>query len=492
MTFSAETQLARAAQASWAALSLRQRLQPVRQIRRWLVERRDELTQAMLQDVDRPPAETLATDILPSASACKYLLTEAPKILRDRYARRTPLWLYEPFASQVVVRRPHGVVGIIGTWNYPLFLNLVPILHATTAGNAVLWKPSEQTTALASVLSRWLQQAEFPTGLIHTLPTTRDAGPQLLESDLDFLHFTGSETVGRQIARRLGERLIPSVLELSGVDACIVLPDADLDLAARSIWYALTLNRGQTCLAVRRILVHADAEAGLIERLRAWAAQGKPLKLQTTGQLTQAERLLAQAMPRPVVTTPGEAPPGTIRPTILLQATPDLALCQEALFAPLAALMTFRTPDELIQLHEASGFGLGCAIFTEGDSLDGRNYVHRLRVGLVHGNDVIVGSAHPSTPLTARGRSGWGATQGDEGLLAMTVPQTIAPRESLSRPHLDAGLHPHEADQDLMTGLLRFTHAPGWLERFSGLLQMLRAGFRARNRASATPKTDTQ
>ena len=480
MSFPEETQAARTAQVSWAALPLKRRLESVARLRTLLVERRDALTAAMLADAERQPAETLATDVMPSASACKYLLTDAKRILKDRVADRTPLWLMG--SNDVVLRRPHGVVGIIGTWNYPLFLNLVPIVHALTAGNGVLWKPSENSVQLAVVLNDLFREAGYPAGLVQTLPATRDGGPMLAEADIDFLHFTGSEAVGRKLASRLGERLIPSVLELSGVDACIVMPDTDIPLAARSAWYGLTLNKGQTCLAVRRIFVHADVAETFCDELRKHAAKSGPMRVLKESQVEQAERLLAEAVGLNTIAAPGTPGDREFSPTVILNASPKLGVCNEAIFAPLAALMTFRTVEELIALNDECKFGLGCSLFSDGKFADGRMLVPRLKVGVVTGDDVIAGTAHPATPLAGRGRAGWGATQGNEGLLAMTVPQVISVRSGFFRPHIDAALNPHPGDAGLLEGMLSFTHGRGLRERARGLVQMIRGIMATRKR----------
>ena len=474
--FAAETHAARAAQVSWAALPLRHRLRPVRELRALLVEHRDALTAAIEADVERPPAEVVATDVLPSASACKYLLTDAARILRDRRAGRTPLWLMR--SHDVVARRPRGVVGVVGTWNYPLFLNLVPVAHALTAGNAVLWKPSENTPRFAAEFARLFAAAGYPAGLLQTLPATREAGPQLAEASIDFLHFTGSEAVGRKLAARLGERLIPSVLELSGCDALVVTPDADVKLAARAAWYGLTLNKGQTCLAVRRMLVHGDVRDAFVAELRGHAAKSRPLRLLKAGQVGQAHRLLAEAGRRDAVTAPGTPGDREFAPTVVLDADPTLGVCREALFAPLAALMTYRTADELLALDAACPYALGASVFGTLDA----GTASRLRVGVVTGNDVIVGTAHPATPLTGRGSSGWGSTQGDEGLLEMTVPQVVSARGGRFRPHLDAALAPRPGDDAIVEGTLRLTHGRGVGERLRGLTQMLRGVWAVRKR----------
>ena len=164
-------------------------------------------------------------------------------------------------SRDVVHRRPWGVVGIIGTWNYPVFLNAIQVAQALVAGNAVLWKPSENVPRTADLTHALFLEAGFPPDLFHKLPATREAGPQLAEAEVNHIVFTGSDAVGRKLAARLGERLVPSTLELSGCDAMFVLADANVEMAARAAWFGVTLNRGQTCIAVRRIFVHAGSIA---------------------------------------------------------------------------------------------------------------------------------------------------------------------------------------------------------------------------------------
>src|SRR5439155_9998895 len=122
---------------------------------------------------------------LPLATACRFLERQAGALLRPRRVpgRQRPLWLWGQ--GDTVHRRPRGVVGIIGTWNYPLLLNGVQILQAVVAGNAVVWKPSEVAPASAAALAGLLARAGLPADLVHTLPATREGGRQLAEADMD-------------------------------------------------------------------------------------------------------------------------------------------------------------------------------------------------------------------------------------------------------------------------------------------------------------------
>lgn len=433
-SFAAESARARLAQTRWAHVPVRQRLKAVREFRHLLVERCDALTAAVNADLDRPPDEVIATDVLPTAAAAKFLERHAGRILKPRKVGWRPLWLAG--CRDVVHRRPHGTVGVVGTWNYPLFLNAVPILHAAAAGNAVLWKPSENAPRFAAVLAELLRDAGFPPDLIVTLPATREAGPLLAEADVDFVHFTGSDVVGRKLAARLGERLIPSALELSGCDAAFVLADADVELAARAAWYGATLNRGRTCMAVRRAFVQRGVYDDFVKRVPS-------------------------------------------SPELILNPPRDHPALRESTFTPRLAVVPFDTLDDALRLHATCAFKLTAAIFTR-DLSAARELAARLPVGSVTINDVIVPTAHPGTPFGGRGASGWGVTQGADGLLAMTTPQAVTVRKGRFRPHLDEAVSPDPATADILRGLLRATHGRRWRDWFGGVRQLVRGVRRKR------------
>jgi acyl-CoA reductase-like NAD-dependent aldehyde dehydrogenase len=395
----------------------------------------------------------------------------------------------------VIHHRPWGVVGIIGTWNYPIYLNVGQIAQALVAGNAVLWKPSENVPRTSELTLALFRDAGFPPGVLQVLPATRDAGPQLAETDVDHIVFTGSDVVGRKLAARLGERLIPSTLELSGCDAMFVLPDADITMAARAAWFGLTINRGQTCIAVRRIFVQReklDAFAGALGPL----VRANPLGLVLWSQKAQAERLIEDATKRGAVALPfplagasellgatkdadppakgeGESKTSAMRPIFLLNVPPDAALCHEACFAPLAAIIPFDKVEEALTMAKQSPFGLAASIFTA-DIAKAKELAGQIPAGHVTINDVLAPTGHPATPFGGRGASGWGVTQGTEGLLAMTTPQAVTVHKGTFRPHFDEAAKPDPATETILRGLLRWTHARGLRTKLKGLWQMVR------------------
>ena len=485
--FADEVAACRAAQRSWSRLTVRERLRPIRKLRHLIVEHTDEICAAIEADIGRPAVEVVGTELLPAAAALKFLEREAARVLKPRRIgwRLRPTWLLG--CRDIVHRRPWGVVGIIGTWNYPIYLNVGQIAQALVAGNGVLWKPSENAPRTADLTHRLFLDAGFPSALFARLPATREGGSQLAEAEVDHVVFTGSDRVGRVLAARLGERLIPSTLELSGCDAMFVLEDANLAMAAKAAWFGLVLNRGQTCIAVRRIFVHRSRAVAFADALRPFLDAAKPLPLVTSGQVDQAKRLIDDAEKKgATLLREGEAPaepwlaarqeprpPDSILPTILLDATANMAICREASFAPIACIIPFDTIDNAVSLAAQSPYGLSASIFTD-DLNVAEQLAARIPSGSVVINDVIAATAHPATPFGGRGASGWGVTQGPEGLLAMTVPQVVTVRKGTFRPHLDETTSPDPATWDILHGLLRATHGRGFRDWIGGIRELIR------------------
>ncbi len=503
--FSAEVAAARVAQEAWAKRTVRDRLTHVRNLRALLVERMADVGAAIHADVGRPALEIAGSEVLPSTAALKFLEKRAARILAPRRVSMwdRPVWLAG--CRDAVHYRPWGVVGVIGTWNYPVYLNVGQIAPALVAGNAVLWKPSENTPRTAEVIHALFRDAWFPPNLLQTLPATREAGPQLAEADVDHVVFTGSDVVGRKLAARLGERLIPSTLELSGCDAMFIFADADIEMAAKGVWFGMTINRGQTCVAVRRIFVQKTKVDALVAALKPLFDRAGPMGLVMDSQRAHAERLIQDAVTRgasviaknlspqpPPLRREGEpeseAPPflgeglgrgSSLPPTLLLNTPADTAICREACFAPVAAVIPFDTVEDALALAKQSPFGLSASVFSA-DVAAAEAFAARVPSGSVIVNDLLAATAHPGTPFGGRGASGWGVTQGPEGLLAMTSPQVVTVHKGTTRRHLDDAVNPDPATADLLDGLIKLTHARGFRARLAGFWQMVKGARKKR------------
>lgn len=467
-----------AAAPAWAALAVPERLQPVRRLRQLLVERADDLARILSAEIGKSAEEAVGGDLLPLAAHCRFLERRAARVLaRRRYGvwdRPAFLWGYRP----TVHRRPWGLVGIIGTWNYPLYLNGVQITSALVAGNVVLWKPSELAAQSAEALVSLVRDAGFPAGILQLAGHEREDGAAMLEAPLDYLVFTGSAAVGRTIAERLGQRLIPSTLELSGCDALIALPDAALERVVQAAWFGMLYNRGQTCVAVRRLLVPAAWQDRIVQRLAERLQTAAPVRLRTSQQCVTAESLLAQARAAGarVLRPEAAAAPPDFLPAVVAGAAPTLDVVRADFFAPVLAVMPYKRVEDIPSLVSTSRFGLEAKIFTT-DLDAARRLAARLPIGLIAVNDVLTALADPRTSLGGRGQSGWGVTQGEEGLLAMTVPQTVSIRHGNYRPHLLAPGQRGAFTAAALQHLLAALYGQGSWRRVKALLGLVRESF---------------
>jgi acyl-CoA reductase-like NAD-dependent aldehyde dehydrogenase len=262
-----------------------------------------------------------------------------------------------------------------------------------------------------------------------------------------------------------------------------VLEDADVALAAKAAWFGVTVNRGQTCIAVRRVLVHRSRYEAFIEALRPLVATTPPLRLALASQVRQVKQLLQQARDERARILAGgvdtsRSPDGEMCALcVILDARPEMAIWQEASFAPLMAMLPFDTIEEALTLDAACRFGLGASVFTDNPAR-ALELAARLRAGMVSINDVVVPATHPATPFGGRGASGWGVTQGAEGLLQMTVPQVVSVRGGRFRPHYDPPGSNRLSQPQTLRALLEWKHAGSWWGRWRGFFRFLRSLWR--------------
>jgi succinate-semialdehyde dehydrogenase/glutarate-semialdehyde dehydrogenase len=344
------------------------------------------------------------------------------------------------------LQHPKGVVGFLTPWNYPITLAASDAIPALLAGNAALIKPDVQTSLSALWVIDVLHEAGVPANVVQVVTGEGPVVGPMVTDRVDYVMFTGSTRVGREIAARCGERLIGCSLELGGKNAMIVRADADIDRAAEIAVRASFSNSGQLCISMERMYIHTDVYAAFREAFAA-RVQGMVLadgigwrggmgSLISARQLARVQQHVDDAVSRGARVVAGGTPrpdigPFTFEPTVLEGVTEDMILCDEETFGPVVALYEVHSDEEAIRKANDTAYGLNAAVITR-DRARGRTIARQLKSGTVNINEGF-GPAWGSlrAPMGGMGDSGLGRRHGDEGLLKYTESQTVATQRLL-------------------------------------------------------------
>ncbi len=427
--------------------------------------------EAISPSLRRSSADTLITELLPLLEAIKFLERSARKLLApQRLGRRNrPLWLTGVQAE--IHREPLGHILVIGPANFPLFLPGVQTMQALAAGNAVTWKPGAGGQRIALLVAQSLRESGLPRGVLCVTKESVEAAQGALQQRPDKVVFTGSFESGQKVLRSLAETATPAVMELSGADAVVVLPSADLSLAAKAIAFGLRLNGAEVCMSPRRLIATAETMQVLRPLLQAELDKIAPVGL-TPHTADKLQRLITEATSRGAHLV-GTLDANAQLPVLVDRATPEMRITRSDLFAPVLSLIEAPSVLHMPDLVNDCPYALTAAIF--GDAREAYALGEQLRVGAVLINDLIAPTADPRVPFGGLRRSGFGMTRGGEGLLEMTAVKTVSVRRKGSARHYDpAG--PKELP--LFTGFIGALHAGSWRERLAAMRIMAAAARR--------------
>ncbi|MDI1289380.1 MAG: aldehyde dehydrogenase family protein, partial [bacterium] len=408
---------------AWARASVAERVEWVGRFRRLVARHQAELCSLMEVEIGKTPSEALFADVAPLLAAIGWCERHAGSILKPRRQRGAPWWL----GSVRVTKRmePLGAVAIIATWNYPVQLLGIQLVHALAAGNTVMVKPSESAPRTQVRLLELAAEAGLPRGALTVRPATREAGSAMLaEFRFDHVVFTGSTAVGRAINISLAGSLTPATLELSGRDSALVLEDADPKFAARCIWTAVTVNAGQTCMGPRRAIVHEAVYPAFVAELSKLASRARPRQMISEAAAVRCHELAQAAMKggaRDATGTLAEPLGRLVRPTAIVDCRADQAVVQGDHFGPLLAVLSVANITEMLRVHRSVGQHLVTSVFVK-DRSRGRELAAELGSGIVMLNDVMVPTGHPAVGLGGHGASGMGVSRGEEGIRSMARP----------------------------------------------------------------------
>lgn len=406
--------------------SYEKRLEHLARMRELLQQHGDRLAQAISADFgNRSLHETALAETFFVLAGLAHTRKHLKRWMK---ARRVPTSFHSLPGTSRILPQPVGVVGVVSPWNYPLQLALAPAAVALAAGNRVLVKPSEVTPTFSALLAELVAQFFSPDDCAVVLGDA-EFGKAFVSQPFDHLFFTGSTAVGRHVALAAAANLTPVTLELGGKSPAIIDPSADVAQAAARIAGGKLLNAGQTCIAPDYVLVPRAQREAFVSAFTQ-AAQRMYPRLDANpdytsivnerhyarlrGLVEDAERRGAKAVRIEPAGEQEQPALRKLRPTLLLDVLPDMAVMQEEIFGPVLPVIAYDAPDEPIAFINARPRPLALYWFGT-DTARRQAVLTRTHAGGVTVNDVLLHIAQENLPFGGTGDSGIGAYHGEYG-----------------------------------------------------------------------------
>jgi aldehyde dehydrogenase (NAD+) len=322
--------------------------------------------------------------------------------------------------------QPHGVVGAVVPWNFPLLMAAWKVAPALAGGNSVVLKPAETTPLTALLLAEVCRDAGLPNGALNVIPGYGDTGEALMRHPgVSKLAFTGSTAVGKKLRSIAGDR--PLTLELGGKGSNIVFADCDIDAAVEGVVWGIYMNQGHVCCAGSRLIVQESIHDEFVQRLEVRMARirvGDPMDKNTDmGAINSAKQAdairlhIARAVEQGAEVIQGVAPERScyIAPTMLVGVHPGMNVWQDEVFGPVLSVSSFRTAEEAVEIANRTRYGLANGVWSS-DGARAMWVSSRLRSGVVWLNTYNMFDS--SSPFGGVRESGYGREGGVTGMRA--------------------------------------------------------------------------
>ena len=418
--------------ATGATLPVQFRINALKKMQSYIRQNETEITNALTADLGKSAQEGFMCEVGLVLSEISYMLKNIKKFAADE-KKETCITNFA--AKSFVKKSPRGVVLIMSPWNYPFLLTVEPLVDALAAGNTAVVKPSAYSPNTSRVIEKMLTEC-FAPEYVTVVTGGREENQSLLEQRFDYIFFTGSHRVGREVMKKAAENLTPVTLELGGKSPCIVDKSAKIALAAKRIVWGKFLNCGQTCVAPDYILCHESIRTKLIKALKEQIVVQfgvVPLANNSYGKIINEkhfERICSLINPRKLAHGgKSDAKLLKIEPTILYDITWEDPVMKQEIFGPILPILTYSTDEEMINIVNSHARPLALYLFTENKTLE-QEVLSRCSFGGGCVNDTIVHLATNNMGFGGVGESGMGAYHGKVGFETFSHLKTIVDKKT--------------------------------------------------------------
>ncbi|MFE0303795.1 MULTISPECIES: aldehyde dehydrogenase [Bacillus] len=386
-----------------------------------------DILQALAHDLHKSEQEAYTTEIGMVYEEINHTVKHLHKWAKPSRAK-TPLTHIG--SKSMIIKEPYGSVLIIAPWNYPFQLALSPLVGAISAGNAVTLKPSELTPHVSNVIGT-IVESVFQEDLAAVVEGGVDVSTELLKLPFDYIFFTGSVAVGKVVMEAAAKHLTPVTLELGGKSPCIVMPDADIKLAAKRITFGKFTNAGQTCIAPDYLLVHESIKEDLLREMTTCIRDfygNQPETNPHFGKNVSQRHFdrLSQFLSNGTIVTGGQRNEQELKiaPTILDHITWEDPVMQEEIFGPILPVISFDSLQEAADMIKARPKPLALYLFTTNKETEAY-ILDNLSFGGGCINDTLMHVATPYLPFGGVGESGIGRYHGKESFFTFTHEKSV-------------------------------------------------------------------
>lgn len=399
---------------SGETLDMRFRTGTLKKIKQLMIKYESEIFNALLKDLGKPAFESFASETGMVLQELNLMIRNLPKWARIKRVY-TPLVHF--IARSYYRFEPYGRVLIISPWNYPFQLLFNPLIGAVAAGNCVLAKPSRSAVHTSEFMIKMMND-HFNPEYIHLIRGGQEVNQWLLNEKYDYIFFTGSQKVGKQVMRAAAETLTPISLELGGKCPAIVTKDANIKLAARRILWGKMLNAGQSCVAPDYVLAHTDIKEDLLSEMKLCLEKSfghDPYQSPDFCRIinsSNAERIRSYLSGGNIICGGRtDVENRYVSPTLIDMVSPDDLIMNEEIFGPVLPIISFNELDEALTLIKDLSWPLALYIFARSTSV--RNeIIRRTQSGATCINETVVYFINPYLPFGGVGGSGMGRYHG--------------------------------------------------------------------------------